>query len=180
MGTAKARFQDNAGMTVVEVIIALGIVTVGLVALIAAMPLSTSLIGESNLKTTATFLAQQRMEQIKNAQWTSATDSLGGVGSFGDAAVAQWPNEGYNTIVIPEGSNCPPPDPSVSCYPRFRREVRIADCSKVSCSGIGTGTAGVDTLRQVTVTLFFRPLAGTGMTQATEESVQLVTLIAKR
>lgn len=178
MGTAKARFQDNAGMTVVEVIIALGIVTVGLVALIAAMPLSTSLIGESNLKTTATFLAQQRMEQIKNAQWTGATDTLGGAGSNGGAAVAQWPDEDYDTIAFPGAANCGATDRSGGC--RFRRQVRISDCSVVSCSGIPIGTVSINTLRQVTVTVLFRPLAGTGMTQATEESVELVTLIAKR
>lgn len=179
MGTAKARFQNNSGMTVVEVIIALGIVTVGLVALIAAMPLSTSLIGESNLKTTATFLAQQGMEQIKNAQWTIAPpDNLGGAGSNGTGAVAQWPDEGYNTIVIPTGGNN-------ASYPRFRRQVRIIDCSvagrdPADCSGIPLATAGINTLRQVTVTVFFFPLSGTGQGLATEETVQLVTLITQR
>ena len=165
-------------MTVVEVIIALGVITVGLVALITAMPLSTSLIGESNLKTTATFLAQQRMEQIKNAQWTTATDTLGGGNSDGTGAVAQWPDENYDTIAFPGAANCGATDRSGGC--RFRRQVRISDCSIVACSGIPTATAGINTLRQVTVTVLFRPLAGTGMTQATEESVQLVTLIAKR
>ena len=171
-------------MTVVEVIIALGVITVGLVALIAAMPLSTSLIGQSNLKTTATFLAQQRMEQIKNAQWTSTADSLGGAGSNGTAAVSvagypdRWPDEGYDTIAFPGAANCGATDRSGGC--RFRRQVRISDCSIVACGGIPTTTAGINTLRQVTVTVFFRPLAGTGMTQATEESVQFVTLIAKR
>ena len=167
-------------MTVVEVIIALGVITVGLVALITAMPLSTSLIGESNLKTTAAFLAQQRIEQIKNASWTAnpAADTLGGDGSNGTGAVAQWPDENYDTIAFPGAANCGATDRSGGC--RFRRQVRISDCSIVACSGIPTATAGINTLRQVTVTVFFRPLAGTGMTQATEESVQLVTLIAKR
>ena len=192
MRTAKATLRDRAGMTVVEVIIALGVLTVGLVALIAAMPLSTSLIGQSNLKTTATFLAQQRMEQIKNAQWTKCypnspppcpgppPDTLGGAGSNGTAAVAQWPDEDYDTIAFPGAANCGATDRSGGC--RFRREVRIADCSTVVCSEISTATsvAAGDTLRQVTVTVYFRPLAGTGMTQATEESVQFVTLIAKR
>jgi Tfp pilus assembly protein PilE len=158
--------RDSAGLTMVEVLIALGVITVGLVALFAAMPLGTSLIGESNRKTIATFLAQQRMEQIKNARWTLAPpDTLGGAESNGTAAVAQWPDEDYGTD---------------ASYPGFRRAVRIADCSVVSCSGIAIGTVGINTMRQVAVTVFFRPLAGTGMTQAAEESVQLVTLIAKR
>src|ERR1700675_4160100 len=107
MSTAGATIRDKAGMPVVEVVIALGIIMVGLVALIAAMPLGISRIGDSNLKTTATFLAQQSLEQIKNAQWTTAADTLGGRGSSGTAAVAQWPDEGYDAIGIPWGERKP-------------------------------------------------------------------------
>ena len=168
-------------MTVAEVLIALGVITVGLLALIAAMPFGTSAIGESNRKTTATFLAQQRLEQIKNAQWTAApaVDSLGGAASDGTAAVIvggfpdRWPDEAYNTIVIPMGA-------TNASYPGFRRQVRIADCSIVVCSGIPTGTVSINTLRRVTVTVLFRPLTGSGIGSANEESVQLVTLIARR
>jgi hypothetical protein len=174
-------WRDDAGMSVAEVLMALGILMVGLMALVAAMPLSTSHIAESQLTTTATFLAQQRLERIKNARWTIAADSLFGANSPGTAPVAQWPDEAYGTIVIPETEACPPTSPSVSCYPGFRREVRIADCSVVSCSGIAIGVAGTNTLRRVTVTVFFRPLAGTGMlTPLTEASVQLATLISRR
>ena len=169
-------------MTVAEVIIALGVITVGLLALITTMPLSTSSIAESNLKTTATFLAQQRLEQIKNAQWCptcgvagAAVDTLGGGGSNGGptAAVGQWPDEAYDTIVIASGG-------VNANYPRFRREVRIADCSVISCSEIAIGTVSANTLRQVTVTVSFWPLTGTGTVGANEESVQVVTLIARR
>lgn len=163
-------------MTLAEVVVAVGIVLVGLVALIAAMPLGTSLIGESNRKTTATFLAQQRMEQIKNAalRWDPM---LGGKDSDGSGAVLpQWPDEGYDTIVFPvPGGLCPPN----SCYPRYRREVRIADCSRVACSGMAAAPLA-NTLRQVTVTVFFFPLAGTGQGQAAEERVQLITLVTRR
>jgi type II secretory pathway pseudopilin PulG len=175
MPAMTATLRDTAGMTVVEVIIALGVITVGLLALIAAMPLSTSVIAESNLKTTAAFLAQQGLEQIKNANWSATPpDTLGGAGSNGTAAVSvagfpdRWPDKAYGTI---------------ASYPGFRREVRIADCSVISCSGIAVGTVSIDTMRQVTVTVFFRPfrpMAGTAMVQEAEESVQFVTLIVKR
>lgn len=164
----KATLRDTAGMTVVEVIIALGVITVGLLALIAVIPLSTSLIGESNLKTTATFLAQQRLERIKNARWTTlpSADDLKGEGSNGTAPVdPPWADEDYNTI---------------ASYPRFRRQVRITDCAIAVCSGIPTGTVSANTLRQVTVTVFLRPLSGVGTASANEESLQIVTLIAKR
>ena len=143
MRLAKASFQDTAGMTVAEVLLAVSIITLGLLALITAMPLSTSQIGEANLKTTATFLAQQRLEQIKNARWTTvpSVDSVGGGGSNGTAAVAQWPDEDYATIAFPGAANCAAGDRSGGC--RFRRTVRITDCSVVACSGIATGTATV-------------------------------------
>jgi competence protein ComGC len=180
MRSVNATFHDNAGLTVVEVVLALAIIMVGLLALIAAMPLGTSQIGEANVKTTATFLAEQRLEQIKNAKWTTApaVDGLGGGGSDGGAAVAQWPDEGYGSIAFPGSANCAANDRSGGC--RFRRQVRIRDCSVLTCAGIATATATVNTLRQVTVTVFFLPFAGTGVEQADEESVQLTTLIAKR
>jgi hypothetical protein len=178
-------------MTVVEVVIALGISMVGLLALIAAMPLSTSLIGQSNLKTTAAFLAQQRLERIKNAEWCAgcgnggaAVDALGGAGSNGTQAVAvmghpdRWPDEDYGTIVFPGAPNCAAGDRSGGCG--FRREVRVTDCSIATCSAIPIGTATVRDVREVTVTVFFRPQSGVGTMSANVESVQLVTLITRR
>ncbi len=170
-------------MTVAEVILALAIITVGLLALIAAMPLGTSQVGEANLKTTATFLAQQRLEQIKNSRWTTApaADTLDGGGSDGGAPLGQWPDEAYTTISIPFVLNgCPGTPQTCASYPNFRRQVRITDCSVAPCSGIAVGTTTVADLRQVTVTVFFRPLAGTGLALTDEEAVQLTTLIAKR
>ena len=169
----KTILRNTAGITVAEVIIALGVIVIGLLALIATVPLGTSAIAESNLKTTATFLAQQRLEQLKNAVWTDGADTLCGAGLNGTAACPEWPDEAYNTVVIATGGT------DVS-YPLFHREVRIADCSVVICSGIPINTTSINTLRQVTVTVSFRPIAGTGIAQADEESVRLVTLVAKR
>jgi type II secretory pathway pseudopilin PulG len=163
---APRRFADERGMTIAEVVVAAAILMIGLVALISVMPLGTSVIGEANRKTTATFLAQQRMEQVKSAglQWRLGTDPLGGAGANGTIAVAQWPDEVY-------GSN--------ANYPGYRRQVRIVDCSVVSCSGMGAVSAA-NTLRQVTVTVAFLPLAGTGQALAAEEQVQFVTLFTRR
>jgi len=180
-----AILRSNAGMTLIEVVVAVGVVLVGLLALIAAMPLSTSLIGQSNLKTTGAFLAQQRLERIKNAQWCvgcgnggAAVDALGGAGSNGGSAVVQWPDEDYGTIVFPDAPNCAAGDRSGGCG--FRREVRITDCSTATCSAIPTDTKTVSDVRQVTVTVFFRPQTGVGTMSANVESLQLVTLIARR
>lgn len=152
-------------MTVAEVIIALFVITVGLVGLMAAIPLSTSQIGEAHLKTTATFLAQQRVEQIRNAQWTGspAADTLGGSGSNGSSAVAEWPDES-----------------AVTNYSRFARTVRIVDCSVSPGCGMTTDST-LATLRQVTVTVRFARMTGIGtINSSTLESVQLITFIARQ
>jgi Tfp pilus assembly protein PilV len=195
----RAILRDTRGMTIAEALISLGVISVGLLALLGTMPLGTSGIAEANFKTTATFLGQQRLEQIKNAQWCeacgaggAAVDTLGGGGSNGNAAPAQWLDEAYNTIAIPAGSACPAANPSVSCYPQFRRQVRIVDCSVVSCSALDVGTPSVATLRQVTVTVTFRRVSAPVMRDVSdtaavggpvdlgEESVQIATLIARR
>jgi hypothetical protein len=152
-------------MTVTEVIIALFVITVGLLGLIAAMPLSTAQITEAQLKTTATFLAQQRLEQIKNARWSTApaVDTLGGNNSDGTAAVAEgfWPDEA-----------------AIVSYPQFQRRVRIRDCSVANC-GIAVDPS-LATLRQVTVTVSFARMTGIGMFDgATPETVQLTTYVAQ-
>ena len=169
-----AILRDDAGMTVAEVIVALAVITVGLLALISAMPRSTSLIGESNLKTTATFLAQQRLEQIKNAAWTLATpcpglanpagcDGVGGAGSDGAAAVAAWADE-----------------TPVASYPGFQRRVRVCDCSVGACNA-PCGIVATNQVRRVAVAVTFSGMTGTGQfNTATPESVTLVTLVTQR
>jgi hypothetical protein len=155
---------DARGMTVAEVIIALFVITVGLLGLMTAMPLSISQIGEANLKTTAVFLAQQRLEQIKNARWTTtpAADTLGGAGSDGSAAVGAWQDE----VTVPS-------------YPQFQRQVRIRDCSVAAC-GIAVDPS-LATLRQVTVTVSFARMTGPGTFDgATLDNVQLTTYVARQ
>lgn len=162
---------DQRGFTLAEVLVAIGVILVGLVALLAASPLAMTHVGEANRKSTATFLAQHRLEQIKNAQWTSGVDNLGGQNGF-NATVAQWPDEPYNTITIPTG-------PGNANYPRFRRTVTITDCS-VAPGGCGVAAdPSLATLRQVTVTVFYVPLTQGIAPTVGEASVQVATLIAR-
>jgi hypothetical protein len=157
--------RSARGITVAEVIVALSIVAVGLLGLMAAMPLSLSHIAEANRKTTAAFLGQQRLEQVKNARWTAvpAVDNLGGGGSNGEAAVGQWPDEA-----------------TVAGYPAYQRQVRVRDCSVAPGCGIAVH-ATLGTLRQVTVTVSFARMTGIGtLNTAALETVQLVTYVARQ
>jgi type II secretory pathway pseudopilin PulG len=171
MKTLTKFLSDSRGMTLAEVLVALGIIFAGLIALAAVVPTATGHVGESELTTTATFLAEQRLEQLKNASWTSTNDAMcGGNAACNDgvAAAPQWPDQAYATIVL-NGTN----------YGRFRRTVRIATCSVVACGGMAIDPS-LNTLRQITITVFFRPITGTGQFGANEETVTLAGLVAQR
>ena len=53
--------SDQRGMTLAEVLVALPIIMIGLMALLSAIPLSTYATQEGRLTSTATFLANQRL-----------------------------------------------------------------------------------------------------------------------
>ena len=71
--------RDERGFTVAEVLIAAVVVTLALVALANVVPLASYGIQEGNQLSTATFLADQKLEQIKALPWagTPANDCLG-------------------------------------------------------------------------------------------------------
>ena len=56
---------NQRGMTLVEVLIAVFIITIGLVAIGAGFQIATSGVAAGQQQTTATFLAEQRLEDIK-------------------------------------------------------------------------------------------------------------------
>jgi prepilin-type N-terminal cleavage/methylation domain-containing protein len=159
---------DQHGVTMVEILIAVGIIGVGLVALSSAIPIAAYGIQEGNQLSTATFLANQRLEQVRNAQWqaTPAVDTLGLSASdtaapTGDGGATTFPDE----------------DPVGAPYTGYTRTVRITDC------GVSPGCSGVVNagLRQVTVTVGYRPMTGVGVAPATTIKSAIVTMyIAKR
>ena len=72
--------RDQRGMTLMETMIASSVVGVGLVAVSAAIPAATYGVQEGRQLTTATFLASQRLEQVRAARWEAgppAVDELG-------------------------------------------------------------------------------------------------------
>ncbi len=164
-------------MTVVEVLLAMAILSVGIVAFAAALPIGTGYIMQSNLDSTALFLAQQRLEEVRTAAWSSAP-SADCIGVSADAASAP---------VTGSWASCPGAAPAglvtypdevygtVAGYAGYRRTTRIIDCA-AGCAGV------IDpNLRQITVSVSFRP-AGTsgGLVTTQEQTVQIASLKAKR
>jgi prepilin-type N-terminal cleavage/methylation domain-containing protein len=168
--------SNQRGMTLAEVLVALPIITIGLLALLSTIPLSTYAIQDGSQTSTATFLANQRLEQVRNAQWiatcppTPAGDTLG-VSASSTAA----PTSGGVTTFADE-------NPITAPYAAYTRQVRITEsvASTTVCGPTGaiTGTYG---LRTVTVTVTYRPLSATGASAApTSRSVAINMQIAQR
>ena len=157
---------DPRGITLVEVIVAVGIITVGLSALLAAVPFASYGTREGYQLSTATFLANERLEQVRNARWESEPRPLDELGV--SPAATSAPKSGAVTTFADEAA-LPAP------YGDYARAVRIIDCaSGGACSGIAKAD-----LRQVTITVTYRPMTGVGGAGIAKPAA-VTTLIAKR
>ena len=72
--------RSETGLTLMEVMIAVAVVGIGLVALSSAIPLAAYGIQEGNQLSSAIFLANQRMEQVRNARWEAGPPCVDNVG----------------------------------------------------------------------------------------------------
>ena len=156
-------FVDQRGMTVPEILAAVVVIMVALVALASAIPISAYGIQEGSQLTTATFLANQRLEQVKLKQWT-VKPVVDAVGVSASATAA--PVSGATTTF-------PDENPVAAPYTQFTRTVRITDC------GTGAGCGGVvhAGLRQVVVTVSYQPLTGQGQAAAGTTKSAIVSLV---
>jgi prepilin-type N-terminal cleavage/methylation domain-containing protein len=84
---------NERGMTLVEVLVAVTIITVGLTAIATGMQLATSGITSAQQETTAAFLAEQRLEDIK--AFALSTNAAQG---FANVTGASFGTEAYGTI----------------------------------------------------------------------------------
>ncbi len=159
--------SNQHGMTLAEVLVALPIITIGLLALLSAIPLSTYATQDGSQTSTATFLANQRLEQVRNAQWsaTPAVDNLG-LSALSTSA----PQSGGTTTFADES-------PMAAPYAAYSPQVPNADC------GTGAGCTGIvnSGMRLVTVSVTYVPLSATGQTAGpSSRSVTVSMVIAQR
>jgi hypothetical protein len=148
-----------------EVLAAVAVVAVGLSALASAIPVAGAAVSEGAKLSTATFLVSARLEEVRAAAWSAApaVDRLGV-----SAAPLSPPQSGGRTTFADEAVL---PDP----YAGYSRQVRILDCGLPP--GCGAVTSG--RLRQVTVTVTYRPVTATGLA-AIDKTVFVTTLVAQR
>jgi hypothetical protein len=149
------------GMAIAEIAVAAAALAVGLVAVSAAFPSLGYAIQEGKQLSTATFLATQRLEQVRGARWElgpPAVDELG-VSPTSQAA----PMSGVVTTF--------PDEPALpGAYAGYSRSVRIADCS-AGCSGVARAD-----LRQITVSVSYRSMTAGGGLAAAGSSAATVTM----
>jgi hypothetical protein len=102
---------NERGTTVVEVLVAVVIVAVGLVALSAGLHVATAGVATGDRHTTAAFLAEQRLEDVRalalgpegGQGWTNVTGATFGAEAYG--AIAGFPAYRRTTsITAPAGS----------------------------------------------------------------------------
>jgi type II secretory pathway pseudopilin PulG len=171
-------FNNERGLSLVEILIAAAMLAVGLAGLMTVVPVASYGVQEGNQLSTATFLAQQRIEQARRATWRS-TGSLPPVDCLGMSASA-------TAAPAPAGATCngstaatfPDEGPSltpITGYPQYSRTVRITDC------GAGAGCTGVvsDAMRLVTVTVTYRPMTGAGLSSG-DKTVRIEWVAARQ
>jgi prepilin-type N-terminal cleavage/methylation domain-containing protein len=142
---------NQRGMTLAEVLVALPIITIGLLALLSAIPLSTYATQEGSQTSTATFSPTSAW--IRSNAMMATCPQLGRLAS---QHLRRWSDFGGTTTFADE-------NPLAAPYAAYSRQVRITEsvASTTVCGATGaiTGTYG---LRTVTVTVGYRPLSATG------------------
>jgi type II secretory pathway pseudopilin PulG len=146
--------RNQQGFTLTETIAAVGFLAMGLVGLLAAMGHGTTSVDSARRGTTAVFLAEQKMEEVKAFALGDAT----GRGWLNLADVKSPAEEVYCSPGTPP-ANCPIPG-----YPDYRRTVTVTN-----------NPNGLLATKQIEVQVFYWPVGGDA-----ETSVAVSTLVVQR
>lgn len=171
------------GFTVVEVLVASMLVTVALVALARIVPIASYGVQEGKQFSTATFLADQKLEQVRNLPWISspANDCLGVSSPLTQSPkVPAGASCTMGAATVNAGASLPwladEGTSSITGFSGYSRTVRIADCSAGALCGGITDAA----MRLVTVTVTYRPMSAGTSTAVAPKSFQVQMVITQR
>lgn len=84
----RSLLRRDAGFTLAEILAAVGVISFGLIGVAAGLMYAYGGIEYGRQQTTAAFLAEQRMEQVKNTALTN----------FAAVTIATFPAEAYGSI----------------------------------------------------------------------------------
>ena len=153
--TSLASLRNARGITLAEVLIAAAILSIGLAALMSVVPVASFAVQDGNQTSTATFLAQQRLEQVRNALWTNT--AAGGFDCIGLSPNATSPPAPSPAGTCGATAVTYPDEAAVAGFAQYARIVRITDCGVTPC-----GTITSPAMRLVTVTVTYRPMSAAG------------------
>ena len=161
--------SDERGLTLVEILIALVVISVGLVGIAIVVPVSSEAIQQGGQLSRATFLAEQTLEQARPATWTA--DARGRLPRrLGGRRSTRADRRG-----MPRHERLPVSRrAAVGGDPAYRRTLRVADCSVTPCGGV-TDAA----LRLVTVVVTYRTPGAAGQ-PTMDKAVTLEWLVTRR
>jgi type II secretory pathway pseudopilin PulG len=144
----------EGGFTLAEILIACAIIGAGLVPVSYAFTVGLQGVETGRQQSTAVFLAQQRMDQVKAAALIASEPPLLNV------TAAAFPAEGYGAFTT---------------APRFRRTVTISAPFVGPAGGLPAGLQGI----RIDVDVFYQQITSRGVL-ATERSVRLSGFLASR
>ena len=150
-------WKDQAGLTLVEILVAVALITIGLVAVMQWFPLSTQGMDTGRKQSTAVFLGEQKLEQIK--AWALSTGA----------------GQGFATV-SPGGTCFKAGNPCAADNPNFNGVNPIPGYAEYSRTVIITNPTATTTL--VRVQVGYRRTTDVGTFTAANQ-VELSTLIAQ-
>lgn len=145
--------EAEDGFTLAEVLTAMAVLVVGLVAVALAFHYALAGIETGRGETTAAFLAERALEELKAVALVD----------WGSAALAPATRIEY---CLPAGDACT----RAATPGSYRRATTISDAQNGPCAA---------RCKIVRVTVFYRPVAGTGQLDQ-ERQVEVVTVFAPR
>ena len=143
---------SEAGFTVAELLAAVFVISLGLVAVGAGFSAAIQGVETGRQQTTATFLAEQRLEQIRAALLGNSLVACMGYANITNAC---FPAQAYGTI---------------ASAPGYRSTVNVVP--------LPADPLGVIHGKRVDVEVFYQPIVAWGVLAGAERSVRLSTLIA--
>lgn len=157
------------GFGLVDTTIALAVMAIGVLAMAAAMPVSGHGLREGRYASTAMFLAEERLEQVRAALWDAAGDCLGtSPGPDASPATSACTGQAAGWTPFPDE----PAGTLRSPFEPFGRTVRVQGCETAgACPAESPG------LRLVTITVSYA--AGPGISAPRPRPVLLRTLLAR-
>jgi prepilin-type N-terminal cleavage/methylation domain-containing protein len=175
-------FRGESGFTLPEVLLAAMIITIAFVTLLAVIPYSSAAVQSGSQISTATFLADQKLEEAKLVPWTAtpANDCLGVSNGSNAPSVHGGSTCTLGANVYNGGQALPwaadQNATQITNFNGYSRTVRITDC------GAGGGCTGITDsgMRQVTVSVTYTPGFSVDSTAVTSKTITATMIIAQR